>query len=449
MSTIFFRPMRMSTTDASLGSPDEDLAVESRRKSFVDPPLLTPSRSSSLRGFSRRRSLSSAALPPKMPVEDAEVKEFEIDIDTPVSMCMRWQDILDSVDESTPTSSSSSETLTDDMEVVEFRHTFAQANSMKLRVNPNNGLLGFRKTAARRGTYVPEGSIGQTLVDSAFVLPPKKPDVPKASRLASPDNTTLTGDKKSPSKLAAKLIDLRKKTDVPEEQPSTVSKEQELPAKELTSITKEQPSVVTEPPAVAKEQPPVAKTAKPTTLILKAHIESPKPVSPPVEKLPDPTPAASEAEVDIDEDDSIFSSLRNVDLVSSHAPESARTRETKKQEVNKNVMAFLGGYKQQPNRIKMTGDMLNRAKNIRKRTAEGQLGRKLQDARMRIPQEFQNMSGILPRKTHAKRIRFPDDKSELEHIYIFEVESDVEDDDDNRQPTPSSSQESHPNDVHL
>ncbi|RHY27812.1 hypothetical protein DYB32_006506 [Aphanomyces invadans] len=159
----------------------------------------------------------------------------------------------------------------------------------------------------------------------------------------------------------------------------------------------------------------------------------PKSEAPPPEP-PNTTTDLADGEEELDE--SIFSSLRNVDLVSSRAPESARTRELKqKATVNKNVVAFLGGYKGQnsaSHRIKVTGDILSRAKSIRKRAAEGQLSRKLHDARMRIPEEFQrSMDADLPRKGHRKRIRFPDDVDQLEIIYVFDVEdSDDEGNDD-------------------
>jgi len=177
-----------------------------------------------------------------------------------------------------------------------------------------------------------------------------------------------------------------------------------------------------------------------------------------VATLPTPTCLTSHSFEDFNDDDdlsqdnSIFSSLRNVDLVSSYLRDSASkdadlqadaakapalddpaddeasadeqdgavaappvpvapapapasilrvppSRPATKRGGNANMVAFLGGYKQTQARgllkLGVASDIASRAKNIRKRTAETALQRKLAEAKMRIPAEFQDMAGVV------------------------------------------------------
>ncbi|RHZ01308.1 hypothetical protein DYB35_012415 [Aphanomyces astaci] len=432
----------------------------------TQPALLSPttSRNSSLRGCSIDRTNSSvtsqdnassvSTTSSSLDDEDDLTAAFEMDIDTPVSMCMRWQEapILANLARTSsssraPLSSAASPDATDTApsSPSEFIHTYASANAMSLRVNPSSGLLGFRRTT-RRGsvTSSQEGSsLGQTLVDSSYTLPPKK-SIPLASGNATPPSKGTTTAARSFQTVA----DVPRTRRPPASSASVPSSPPKLAVPSTTS-TSSKLCKITPPPirssTAAVPPPPMASSylpgnnnrvnmtthpdrpRKPVTSILKvAPVEVATPPMP-----PPPTPA----DLADDVDESIFSSLRNVDLVSSRAPESARTREFKqKAAVNKNVVAFLGGYKGQSStshRLKVTSDIISRAKNIRKRAAEGQLSRKLQEARMRIPDEFQrSMDTDLPRKAHTKRIQFPDDMSKLEDIYVFDAEDDSSDDDE-------------------
>ncbi|KAF0682398.1 Aste57867_25486 [Aphanomyces stellatus] len=432
MATIFFKPMRMPPTAAPV-SPKKvpSPAIDTNdRCSVVDktpPPPSTPSRTSILRGFSRGRSMSSPSAGNSLTDdEDDDVPEFEIDIDTPVSMCMNWKEMLKTDD----TTSNASDAAAKADEAVappkeEFRHTYAKANAMKLRVNPKNGLLGFRKTTSRRAHPDYISTLAQTLEDSAaYVLPttafvdPPSATMSLPAKFIVPPSATMSLPLTSSS---AKPRDLFKPA-------SWCKQRSDVSPSRSKSNSPERPQ---SPPPPMTTTP--VKTPKPLVSVLKVKIDPPKSASatpaPPAPPLP---PVDADADIDIDQDDSIFSSLRNVDLVSSHAPESTRVREQQKAavHVNKNVVAFLGGFKSASggaHRVKVSGDILNRAKNIRKRTAEGQLSRKLKDARNRIPAEFRDIDGNLPRKIGSKKLRFPDEKSRLELIYVFDV---IESDDD-------------------
>ncbi|ETW04402.1 hypothetical protein, variant [Aphanomyces invadans] len=459
MSTISIHSVPVPATPCS--SPSYDSTAENPLHYNIAQQLhlLSPtaSRSSSLRGFPRdcnkststvvatSQDASSVSTTASLDDDfDDPTGGFEIDVDTPVSMCMRWQDLIH-------VNSANAE----------FVHTYARANAMSLRVNPNNGLLGFRR-ATRRGSFSSpqEGSLGQTLADSSYTLPPKTvlhPNASSSSRAATSSKPT-----KPPTLLREiDVLQLQPKTSrrlssatslpsppkpiplpfPPKSAPPSTSTASKLCAitnsrmrSSLSAISPPGASYLPEnnPKAMMSNSDRPTRSSKSVRSILKVS-PIPKSEAPPPEP-PNTTTDLADGEEELDE--SIFSSLRNVDLVSSRAPESARTRELKqKATVNKNVVAFLGGYKGQnsaSHRIKVTGDILSRAKSIRKRAAEGQLSRKLHDARMRIPEEFQrSMDADLPRKGHRKRIRFPDDVDQLEIIYVFDVEdSDDEGNDD-------------------
>ncbi|KDO26405.1 hypothetical protein SPRG_22218 [Saprolegnia parasitica CBS 223.65] len=169
---------------------------------------------------------------------------------------------------------------------------------------------------------------------------------------------------------------------------------------------------------------------------------------------PTPTRLTTQTFDDNDEDDenhSIFSSLRNVDLVSSYIRESATKDAAMEEDIAKAlddaesdestptttvespvvespavkspplIPAAAPGLLRPPPKKAPT---LRRAPRHRKRTAETALQRQLAEAKARIPLEFADMSGVVVKehkRNTTRSVTWPSEESALEDIYVFEV----------------------------
>ncbi|OQR99606.1 hypothetical protein THRCLA_06446 [Thraustotheca clavata] len=342
--------------------------------------------------------------------------------------------------------------------------------SVKLHTK-SSALLNFPRNTRRFGASI-GSSLGQTLVNST----PEPSMTPSLSfdgsssmqkKMAFEDSTDSTsntrvsmfdfGSRKShsnePKKPNPVAIAFEK---ICHSTPSSPARKEKSSKKWWDISNKQSPRQEKKMPLLSQPN----HQAIPKKSILVATPPTPTRVSP---------PTIDDTDDDIEQDTSIFSSLRNVDLVSSFIRDSKTKDESVEEDIakaleedkapeeeevapvtpcpvasaapsilkpptkrpmargNANMVAFLGGYKQTQNyrgtlKLGVASDIASRAKNIRKRTAETALQRQLTEARSRIPPEFQDMSGVIVKEKRNKdrSVHFASDDA-LEDIYVFEV----------------------------
>ncbi|OQR90512.1 hypothetical protein ACHHYP_05460 [Achlya hypogyna] len=356
-----------------------------------------------------------------------------------------------------------------------------------LRLNAKStALLNFPRNTRRAVGATVGSSLGQTLVNST----PEPSMTPSLSfdgssvqkkvaldEMSASDNSGSTrtslfdfGAKKTASEpkkpnpvaVALEKICAKEKSDVP----SSPAKK-DKGGKKWWELSKHKgPPEEKKPPTLSEPDP----AAVPKKSILVATPPTPTCLTP---------QSFDDFDDDVEEEDhSIFSSLRNVDLVSSYVRDSASKDADMEADAakavessdeddesppeptptpaaalppavlkpmpkaargNANMVAFLGGYKQSQGtrgmlKLGVASDIASRAKNIRKRTAETALQRKLAEAKARIPAEWQDMSGVVlkDKRNKSRRVVFLPDEA-LEDIYVFEVvDPEPEADDDGR-----------------
>ncbi|EQC37858.1 hypothetical protein, variant [Saprolegnia diclina VS20] len=540
MTTTFFQPVKLpgGSPPEWTGSESERSSVHLRRRTETGARPLAMSRgrseSSGLRGvgsYARGRSMSLPA--DDVPIESTD--ELLIDIDTPVSKCMIYTTTV--LERTNSVKSDSSRTGDEDRNPVQHRNTTiddtlprpvlpdrlsrlegpknltsnrsrgfsvagrdsgyvrhgnspARNGDTSLRLPAKStALLNFPRNTRRAVGATVGSSLGQTLVNST----PEPSMTPSLSFDGSNGSKKLVMDELTQSEGGrdrVSLFDFAKKHDSSSKKPNPVAvalekmctKDKDAvpnsPAKKDKSSKKwwelsnkhhkHQP-----PPSMEKKQVSVALAAPDLSAVPKKSILVATP--------PTPTRLTTQTFDDNDDDDddnhSIFSSLRNVDLVSSYIRESATKDAAMEEDIakalddaesdvvdepivdeplvaspvtpppvpaaapgllrpppkkargNANMVAFLGGYKQTQGprgmlKLGVASDIASRAKNIRKRTAETALQRQLAEAKARIPLEFADMSGVVVKehkRNTTRSVTWPSEESALEDIYVFEV----------------------------